>query len=294
MRIDLHSHTDRSDGVLSPAALLDRAAGAGVTHLSVTDHDTVAGLAEAARAARERGVTLVPGIEISATLHGREIHLLGHGIVPTEPALEAFCVRMTGERADRIRRMVERLAACGVSVPIEEVEAEARGESIGRPHLARVLVRQGLVGDLSEAFRRYLAPHKPGWVERFRPEAAEAIAIIHAAGGTATVAHPGSNGVSREELARLASFGLDGVEAHHRDHPPSQVQAYERWGNELGLFATGGSDFHGPGGGVPCEPGTPSTPPASWARLEALGAARRGRVGLRSALDRWTAMVDGS
>ena len=242
--IDLHSHTIASDGELTPTALLQRAAASGVRTLAVTDHDTVQGLAEAAVAARAAGVELVNGIELSAELNGREIHVLGHFLEPTAPGLVALASEMGAERRERMERMVAKLAAQGFPVTMEAVLAEAKG-AIGRPHLARVLVARGLAANVGDAFKKFLKPGMPGYVERRRLEAAQAISLLVKSGGTATVAHPGINKVSQQELRELASLGLAGVEANHPDHVPSQVEAYERWGRECGLVATAGSDFHG-------------------------------------------------
>ena len=292
MAIDLHAHTIHSDGRLAPAELVSLARERGVRTLALTDHDTVSGLAETARAAAREGLSFVPGIEITAGLNGREIHVLGHFLVPTEPALVAFCTRMQGERERRVHRMLERLAAAGVAVSFEQVSAHSGGHTLGRPHVARALVEAGHVSHMQEAFDRFLTPGRPGWVERERPEAAEAIALIHAAGGTASVAHPGADRISKQELRALAAAGLDAVEAVHPAHPPSQAEAYERWGREAGLFVTGGSDFHGP----PSEetyPGLRSAPARDLALLQARSEARQAAPALAGPLAAWTLAVGG-
>lgn len=293
MRADLHNHTRSSDGVLSPTELVAKAAGRGVSHLAVTDHDTVAGLDEAARAAAEQGIALVPGIEITTELHGRELHLLGLFVVPTAPGLVAFSRRMKDERSSRLRRMTERLAASGVEVSWEDVlEQAADAKSFGRPHLARALVRRGHAWSIQEAFDRFLVPGTPGWLERYRPSYTEAIALVHQAGGVASVAHPGLNGVSKAELGRLAEGGLDAVEAHHPGHPPSQAEAFVRWGRDRGLVATGGTDFHSVEGGH--EPGTFLTPAASVRALSEKAERRTAENGLADALAEWQRRAQGS
>lgn len=292
MRADFHNHTRSSDGVLTPTELVAQAADRAVSHLAITDHDTVAGLDEAVRAAREHGIALVPGIEITTELHGRELHLLGLFVVPTAPDLADFARRMRDERAHRLRRMTERLASLGVAVTWEDVLSEATGaKSLGRPHLARALVRRGHAGSIQEAFDRFLVPGKPGWLERYRPTHAEAIALVHQAGGVCSVAHPGLNGVSRAELGKLAEAGLDAVEAHHPGHPPSQAEAYVRWGRELGLVATGGTDFHSDDGVH--APGSFLTPAASVDALAARARQRTEANGLAQALDRWRRQAEG-
>lgn len=288
IRVDFHSHSTASDGRLAPAVLVVRAAAAGVTHLSLTDHDSVAGLLEAAGAARLAGLALVPGIEITATFNGREIHVLGHFLLPGAPGLAAWCGERGGERSDRMRAMVERLAAAGIRVAWADVVAEAAGGTLARPHLARTLVNYGYAAGLQEAFDRYLSPGTPGFVDRPRPTAAEACALVRAAGGTSSIAHPGPNRISRHELADLATQGLDAVEADHGQHPPTQREAYTRWGAAVGLASTGGSDFHSepPTHG---ELGTHTTSPADFEVLAARAHERQRDPLLAAALASWLA-----
>lgn len=285
MRIDFHSHSTASDGLLSPAALVARAAERGVDVLALTDHDTVVGLAEAAAEAHARGVRLVPGLEITSDLHGREIHLLAHFVVPDAPALVAFSAQGVGDREERIRRMVERLAANGIVLSFDHIRAQAAG-ALGRPHLARALVDAGYVGSMQQAFDWYLTKGMPGWVERARPPLAEVCALVRACGGTASLAHPGTNKVSKREVRVLADLGVDALEAFHGDHPPSQVDAYVRWAREAGLRVTGGSDFHG-GDDPDYLPGVRSTPDEDLAALEALAERRRSEAGLEVAWNAW-------
>lgn len=245
--IDLHSHTLHSDGDRTPAQLLAEAAAAGIEVLSVTDHDTVSGIAQCRDAARASGVRLVPGIELSCELHGREVHVLGHFLDERSKALGKLAQAMLAERRERMERMVARAAEVGFSgVTMEKVIACSGGENLGRPHLARVLVDCGHAQSIKDAFDRLLNPRGSLWVDRRRLGIAEALEIVHGAGGTASVAHPGANGVSKQELKGMAEAGLDAVEAWHPEHPPNQAEAYTRWGEELGLLATAGSDYHGP------------------------------------------------
>jgi predicted metal-dependent phosphoesterase TrpH len=245
--IDLHSHTLHSDGDRSPEHLLAEAAAVGITTLSVTDHDTVSGIAECRAAAKRHGVRLVPGIELSCELHGREIHVLGHFLDETSPALATLAGGMLQERRERMERMVVKAQAAGFSaVTIERVIARSGGDNLGRPHLARVLVDCGHATSVKDAFDKFLATGGPLWVDRRRLTIPEAMGIIHGAGGTASVAHPGANGISRNELKSLADAGLDAVEAYHPEHPPNQAEAFERWARELHMLVTAGSDYHGP------------------------------------------------
>jgi len=272
--IDLHSHTTASDGELSPEELLARARAAGVTTLAVTDHDTVKGLARAQAAATAEGVRLVPGIEVSTESEGREVHILGHFVDPQEPGLASFSDRLRDERAERMGRMVQRMNQLGFPVTLEEVERIAAGAHLGRPHLALALVARGVVTSTREAFDRFLGDGKPGYVDRFRLPAEDAIAMLHRARGTATLAHPGSSKVSPYTLERLAKAGLDGLEVFHPDHVPSQREAFLRQAEALGLVPTAGSDFHGPRVTPDRSLGMVSLDPSHLARLEGRAARR--------------------
>ena len=269
MSIDLHSHTTASDGEHSPEALLALARAAGVSVLAVTDHDTVAGLKRAAAAAEAEGIRFVPGIEISATAGGREVHVLGHFVDATEGGLARFSDRLRGERAVRMGRMVQRMGELGFTVTLEEVERIGGGAHLGRPHLALALLNRGYVSSTKEAFDRFLADGRPGHVDRFRLSAEEAVQLVHAAGGTATLAHPGPSKVTPPTLQVLAQAGLDGLEVFHVDHVPSQREALLRTANALGLIPTGGSDYHGARVSPGRKPGSSTTPPEAFARLSA-------------------------
>ncbi|TMB09211.1 MAG: PHP domain-containing protein [Deltaproteobacteria bacterium] len=245
--IDLHSHTLHSDGQRTPDELLAEAAAAKVTVLSLTDHDTVSGIADASAAATRRGIRLVPGIELSCELHGREVHVLGHFLDPCSGTLLKLATDMLAERRERMERMVARAQAAGFAkVTLERVIAASGGENLGRPHLARALVECGHAKSVKDAFDRFLHSRGPLWVDRRRLSVADAVALVRSAGGTSSIAHPGANGVSRQELKACADAGLDAVEALHPDHVPTQVEAYERWAAGFGLLVTAGSDYHGP------------------------------------------------
>lgn len=267
--IDLHSHTLHSDGDRSPDNLLAEASAAGITVLSVTDHDTVSGIPDCRAAAKRRGIRLVPGIELSCELHGREVHVLGHFLDETSPALGKLAGGMIEERRERMERMVARCNEHGFStVTIERVIAASGGDNLGRPHLARVLVDCGHASSIKDAFDKFLHTGGPLWVDRRRLTIPEAVGIIHGAGGTASVAHPGANGVSRQELKPLAEAGVDAVEAFHPEHPPNQAEAYQRWAAELSMLVTAGSDYHGPTVQPGRRLGDRYLSPEAFARLE--------------------------
>jgi len=267
--IDLHSHTLHSDGDRSPSQLFALAAAAGVKVLSVTDHDTVLGLPDCRAASEASGVRFVPGIELSCELHGREVHVLGHFIEPAGTPLERLATDMLDERRERMERMVALAQGMGFSaVTMERVVAVGGGDNLGRPHLARVLVDCGHALSIKDAFDRFLRTDGPMWVDRRRLPILDAFRMIHEAQGTATIAHPGANAISRQELKAMADIGLDGIEAFHPDHPPNQAEAFARIADELGLAITAGSDYHGPSVQPDRNLGDRTLPPDLFAALE--------------------------
>lgn len=243
--IDLHSHSVASDGQYPAAEVAERAAAAGITVWALTDHDTISGLADGAAAARKLGLEFVPGIELSVEMDRREVHLLGHFIDPEGSALCGFSDLLAEKRRVRMGEIISKLAGVGVPLAPEEVERFAGGKILGRPHVARALVERGVVATVREAFDRYLGEGRPAYVRRFRLDVRDAIRLVHEAGGTATLAHPGVNKIERGDLARLSGFGLDGVEVYHLDHNPSVRDKYLRAAAENGLVATAGTDYHG-------------------------------------------------
>jgi predicted metal-dependent phosphoesterase TrpH len=271
--IDLHSHSTASDGQYPPTEVAKRAASAGLGVWALSDHDTVAGLAEAGRVADDLGVRFIAGIEISASLDRREIHVLGHFIDPTAPELLTLTETIAVRRRERMEAMVAQLAKLGASVSMPEVERFSGGKTLGRPHLARALVAKGLVGSVKEAFDRYLGYGRPGYAERFRLEAHDAIALIARAGGTASVAHPGSSRLERGHLARLAEMGMAGMEVDHADHNPSVRAKFMGIAQALDLVPTAGSDFHGEEVAPGRVLGSRSMSEGDFARLESRRAA---------------------
>jgi len=244
--IDLHSHSLASDGQYPPAEVAALAAEAGLSAWALCDHDTVAGLLPAAESAARLGLRFIPGIELSAFLERREIHLLGHFVDPVHPTLTAFEDFLADHRRERMRAIVQRLAALGVQVTEAAIERHSGGKTLGRPHVARAIVESGAVATVREAFDRYLGEGQPAYVARYRLEAADAVALVRGAGGTVTIAHPGVSKLEVAEVARLAAVGVSGIEAHHPDHNPSVREKYLRAAALHGLVATAGSDYHGP------------------------------------------------
>ena len=241
--IDLHSHSIASDGALAPADVVRAARDAGLGAIALTDHDTIGGIAEATATARELGVRVVPGCELSAYDGDIEVHLLALHIAD-EDALAASLALFQRERVDRAQAMVERLTHLGAPVSMEDVMREAAGGAVGRPHVARALVRAGHVADQRAAFDRFLANGRPAYVPKPRLLASDAIDLAHSAGALAVWAHPARLG-TRERVVRLASHGLDGIELLHPSHTPQEIERYGRFATELGLVPSGGSDWHG-------------------------------------------------
>jgi predicted metal-dependent phosphoesterase TrpH len=223
-----------------------QAEAAGCVTWALCDHDTVAGLAEAAAAAERINVRFVPGIELSAFLEKREIHLLGHFFDPAAPALRDFEDFLAERRRERMRQIVARLAALGVRITEEEIERHSGGKTIGRPHVARALVAAGAAASVKEAFDAYLGEGKAAYVQRYRLEVADAVRLVRGAGGTVTIAHPGVSKLEVAEVGRLAAAGVVGIESIHPDQNPSVTGKYHRAAQQFGLVETAGSDYHGP------------------------------------------------
>lgn len=248
-RADLHTHTNRSDGVLEPVELIAEAARARLVAIAVTDHDTTDAIDDAVDAGRDLGIEVVAGIEVSTRTGNREIHLLGLFIDPNADVLTELSERQRRWRRERAEVLVERATHLGLDIDLERVDAIAAGAPIGRPHLAQVLLDAGDVRSTQDAFDRYLGIGRPCWVAKQMIDTREAIAAIHLAGGAAVVAHPGSSRVREKLLGELAAAGLDGVEVVHPRHPARRRHLVRGLCERLGLLPSGGSDYHGPGRG---------------------------------------------
>lgn len=243
--IDLHSHTTESDGTVPPVNLIAAAHRAGVTTLAITDHDTFTGYDQAVAAAREAGITLLCGIELSTKLRGRPAHLLGYFQRGPSAEFRAWVTALQMSRRDRNVRLVARLRELGLDITLEEVQARGRSMT-GRPHFAQVLVEKGYVASLQQAFDEYLDESAKGYVDRNEPTLAEAAARIAAAGGVASLAHPIRIAGDLEPLLpELRRAGLGALEAYHSDHLPEHTAAFLGLAERHQLRVTGGSDFHG-------------------------------------------------
>ena len=244
--IDLHSHTDQSDGTLSPAGLIEAARAGGVEVLGITDHDTFVGYDQGALLARDAGVELLCGIELSTKLDGHSVHLLGYFFHPEKlTAFREWVIGMQVARRERNVRLAERLRELGMDITIEEAEARGRGMT-GRPHFAQIMLEKGYVATFRQAFDEYLDESAKGYVFRQEPQFAEAVEQIRGAGGIASLAHPVRvNGEVPALLPDLCDAGLNAIEAYHSDHTPDDVARYLELARKYNLLVTGGSDFHG-------------------------------------------------
>jgi 3',5'-nucleoside bisphosphate phosphatase len=244
--IDLHSHTNESDGTFSPAQLVAEAQCSGVTSLGITDHDTFAGYDLALPVAREAGLDLICGIELSTKLHGQSVHLLGY-FLSTDGLGEfrSWIRGLQAARRDRNIRLVARLQELGMDITLEEAERRGRGMT-GRPHFAQLLVEKGYVPNLRQAFDEYLDESAKGYVYRREPTFAEGVKWIRDAGGISSLAHPiRVRGEVRALMPELCEMGLAAIEAYHSDHSPEHTAHYLDLAQKHGLQVTGGSDFHG-------------------------------------------------
>jgi len=246
--VDLHLHTNRSDGACSPSAVMRLASIAGLRLCSVTDHDTTDGLEESRGAADALGIAFIPGIEIS-TQAAREQHILGYFIDKDAPEMRKMCERLMALRDERTGRTLAFLNRQGVRLTREEVAAETPGSYLGRPHIAAAMVRAGYASAIDDAFRRYLASEAYFKISRPKPSAEEAIAAIRAAGGAAVLAHPDSLRMDGQTLdshiASLCAMGLAGIECYYGTYDASARGGYLRLAEKYDLVVTGGSDFHG-------------------------------------------------
>lgn len=247
--IDLHTHSNRSDGTFEPAEVVRRAAELGLDVVALTDHDTTEGLEEALAAGAELGIEVVPGVELSAEHDGTSVHVLAYWPDVTDAELQAELSRLRDERFRRGELIVDKLRELGLPVSFERVREIAGGGNIVRPHIAQAMVEAGIVETEREAFDRYLADGKPAHVPKHALDPVDAVGLILRAGGVCVLAHPGMWGdqssVPEELIERMAAAGMRGLEVDHADHTPEQRAHYRRLAERLGLVPTGGSDCHG-------------------------------------------------
>lgn len=249
--VDLHCHSTASDGTLPPAEVIALAVRNGVSALALTDHDTVGGIAEASQAAGNSVIEFLPGIEISCDVpRPATMHLLGYGVDPESPVLLDLTRRLIDGRNDRNPRIIRKLNELGVNISMEELEAQANGGVIGRPHIAAILMRKGYVSSIRQAFDNYLAPGGAAYFDKERISPRDAIEMVQQSGGVAVLAHPSQlrteNDAQLERTIKdLADLGLAGIEVIHSDNDAAMVEKYSKLAQRYDLLKTGGSDFHG-------------------------------------------------
>lgn len=249
-KVDLHVHSSASDGTCAPADLPALARQAGLRAVALTDHDTVSGIAPFLEAGRKEGIEVIPGVEISTLFLGREVHIVGLFINPDCPSLLNFLTDLRTQRNQRNQQMVNKLQLLGYDISLEELQAQAGGESVGRPHAAAILIAKGYFSHNQEVFDRCLKRGAPAYCPRQLCSPTDAIAIIHQAGGIAIWAHPlYSNKYARSHIRsvirKLKPAGLEAIEVSYPGFTPAQTQMLTELAAEQELAVSGGSDFHG-------------------------------------------------
>jgi predicted metal-dependent phosphoesterase TrpH len=249
--VDLHCHSTASDGTSSPTDLIRLAKDQGLSAIALTDHDTIGGVTEAAAAAAAAGIDFLPGIEISAEYpHPGTMHILGYGIDPNSQTLKTLTDTLISGRDNRNPRIIAKLRELGVAITMEEVELEAGGQVVGRPHIAAILHRKGYVTSIKEAFNKYLAQGAPAYFDKERLTPRQALEMIHQSGGLPVLAHAiqlrTDNDAQLERVVKdLLDLGLAGIEIYHSDHNEEWIAKCEHLAAKYKLLKTGGSDFHG-------------------------------------------------
>lgn len=274
VRIDLHTHTTASDGTVSPASLVKLAIQRGISVLGITDHDTLDGVAEARRSIIRSHVHLVPGVELSTTVTGAEVHILGYFIDDSDTGLRETLAKFALGRRRRIEQVITNLQAFGIPLDGETILRNADAGSIGRPHVARALVDLGVVATTDEAFHRFLRKDRPGWVPRdsFSPE--DAVRLLAKHGAIPVLAHPFSSKAVEATVRGLLPVGLAGMEVFYGEYNAFQHQELLAVADAFDLIPTGGSDFHGHGFREERELGAVDIPEFVWERLQDVAADR--------------------
>jgi predicted metal-dependent phosphoesterase TrpH len=242
-KIDLHMHTNYSDGQHSPEELIIKVKEAGIDLISITDHDTINGIAEGIEIGKHYGIEVIPGLEISSDIKDREVHILGYFFDPNNIELEEYLKFFRVERIKRASRIAEKLNALGLNIQLEDIMDVAKNSAVGRPHIAKAMVKKGLVSNYFEAFSKYIGNNCPAFERKVHLSPRSAFKIINDAGGLAFIAHPGN--LPDAIMIELIDAGLDGIEVIHPSHLPHQIKHYRGIVNEYFLLESGGSDFHG-------------------------------------------------
>jgi len=283
MAIDLHIHSTFSDGTLSPQQIVQVALDKQLTAIAITDHDTISGVVPAQQVAGDTELRVLPAVEISTTVDGRDVHILGYFIDLQHTGLLQKLQTIRDARQQRARQIANKLEKLGISIDFEKLLEEAGPDSIGRPHIARRLAIEGHVADARQAFARYLRRGGSAYVERYRLDPCEAVELVISAEGLPVLAHPALDG-AEQHVDSLIDCGLQGIEAYHTIHSPVQTRRYIAMAQEKGLLITGGSDSHGPEGPIPVEIGAVEVPDecaerlVSWANQHQAAEAKAGEI----------------
>lgn len=243
-RVDLHIHTTKSDGILSPAQIVEWASIKGVHAIAITDHDTIEGIEEAIRVSNSYSVSIIPGIEISCIFEDEEIHILGYYIDYSNKNILKLTKVLKESRINRSKKIINKLNDLGFDITFKEVQNIISNNGvIGRPHIAKLLAEKKYVQTVREAFDKYIGKNKPAYVERFKLSVQDGIKLIHNAGGIAVIAHPG---LIKDEnrIFQIIDLGIDGIEAIHSKHSQYDVLKFSEIAHVNNLIITGGSDFH--------------------------------------------------
>lgn len=242
-KIDLHMHTNYSDGQHTPEELILKVKEAGIDLISITDHDTVDGIEEGIEIGKRNGVEVIAGLEISSDIRDREVHILGYFIDTNNKELADYLKFFRAERIKRAARIAEKLNALGLSIELSDIMDVAKNSAVGRPHIAKAMVKKGLVTNYFEAFSKYIGNGCPAYERKVHVSPRSAFKIISDAGGLSFIAHPGN--LPDTIMVELIEAGLDGIEVIHPSHLPYQIKHYRGIVNEYFLLESGGSDFHG-------------------------------------------------
>ncbi len=241
---DLHLHTNHSDGRYSPHAVIDRTVRLGLKAVAIVDHDDVSAFPTAFEYGQERGVEVISGVELSVGWQGYDLHVLGYCIDGTSADLIRYLDLFKSERISRARRIVEKLEGLGMPIAFEAVQAKAGHGTIGRPHIAQVLIEDGFVYSFQDAFDRFIGDGKPANAEKYKIDLEKALELLKSAGGLSVIAHPGLQ-LSADDVLKLVEAGVDGIEVIHPAHNEEQIGFYRELARDHDLLQTGGSDFHG-------------------------------------------------
>lgn len=273
-KVDLHTHTTASDGALSPKELVREAKARGLECIAITDHDSTNGIEEAMAEAESLGIMVIPGIEMSTDIPRAEVHVLGYFLDYRDQEFQQILEQLRDGRRERAERIIEKLAGMGMNISWERVQKVAGKGSVGRPHIAQVMVETGYVSSLTEAFANFIGRNGPAYAERYKLTPVEAVSLVRRVKGLPVLAHPAEIITVDRLLPDLIGAGLVGIETYYSDYSPETVEMLIGLANEYGLVPTGGTDFHrhGNGGYGPRHPGDTWVPWESVRRLKALAA----------------------